>query len=258
MVIGHNPLAMLREKIAGILVLLFLVSSSCGKKELNQEHQVQKREYKSSACGLRFVRVPAGSVTLRGDDLKPTTVTLRNFYISETEVTNEQFETLISHPRPRDSNLDDSPASCITINDIQTFLKELSKKDKRDYRLPTDAEWEFAASGGLSNKLYPWGDGDATGKSRFAKASAGPVKEFAPNNFGLYGCVGNVEELLFVEYKSGLPWKPVQPSENLMLVARGGHYASWLNTVLTRVPTPANLLQELPHVGIRLVFYEKK
>jgi formylglycine-generating enzyme required for sulfatase activity/serine/threonine protein kinase len=109
---------------------------------------------------------------------------------------------------------DDHPVVHICWDDAQAFCQWLSQKEKQTYRLPTEAEWEYACRAGTTDKSYGGDDpeqltkigniADATAKSKFpawslVKSSDGwlytsPVGQFRPNNFGLYDMVGNAAE----------------------------------------------------------------
>ena len=155
---------------------------------------------------------------------------------------------------------DEHPVVNVSWNDAQKFCGWLSRTDRRTYRLPTEAEWEYAARGGTTT-LYPSGDDpesivkignifDATAKAKFdfegsLKASDGyvftaPVGRFAANGFGLYDVTGNVWEWCEDVYdtksyasRSGLTIDPKVVTGSESRVLRGG---SWgLNPRVARL-----------------------
>jgi formylglycine-generating enzyme required for sulfatase activity len=101
----------------------------------------------------------------------------------------------------------DHPVLCLTYKDVQAYAKWAGK------RLPTEAEWEFAARGGLQDQPYVWGDQERperdTGLDGFTAVA--PVKSFAPNGYGLYDMAGNVWEMCEDWY--GLEYYKVSPKE---------------------------------------------
>ena len=120
------------------------------------------------------------------------------------------------HPDGPGSDLEgrsDHPVVNIAYEDAQTYAKWAGK------RLPTEAEWEYAARGGLEGKLYPWGDELKPGGKWQANIWQGnfpndnskedgfkttaPVKSFSPNGYGLFDISGNVWELVADEYEKG-------------------------------------------------------
>ena len=112
------------------------------------------------------------------------------------------------HPEGKGSDLkgrDDYPVSCVNFDDAEAYAKWAGK------RLPTEAEWEYAARGGLQNKMYTWGDELKPGDKWMANTFQGtfptsdtredgfrgpaPVKSYPPNGYGLYDMAGNVWEI---------------------------------------------------------------
>jgi len=131
------------------------------------------------------------------------------FLIDRCEVTNAQYEKFMKatgHKAPVDWNNDnfnkpDHPVAGVSWFDAEAYAKWAGK------RLPTEAEWEKAARGGLVGKIYPWGDsishdnandsfepqyGGTGGRDRWAYTS--PVGSFPPNGYGLYDVAGNASE----------------------------------------------------------------
>ena len=173
--------------------------------------------------GIRFRLIPGGVYQLGSPaaeagryahELLPYTVTLRSFYIADTETTNAQYARFLKatgHLPPlywHDKNLNapTQPVAGVSWHDAQAFAQWLTQATGVSHRLPTEAEWEAAARGGLSGQIYPWGSDapDAGGKFRanynpgdFAAdgfAPSAPVGSFAPNGFGLFDMAGNVAE----------------------------------------------------------------
>jgi formylglycine-generating enzyme len=74
------------------------------------------------------------------------------------------------------------------------FCRWLSRKEGRSYRLPTEAEWEYAARGGLEQRDYPWGNESPLGRAAVVRDSTMPGGSFPPNGYGLFDMAGNVAE----------------------------------------------------------------
>ena len=132
----------------------------------------------------------------------------RSFALSKYEVTQGEWRSVMG-PNPSEftSCGDTCPVEQVTWDDVQEFIRRLSAKTGEQYRLPSEAEWEYAARAG-SRTRYPWGDeasheyanygtddccnGFAQGRDRWKNTA--PVGQFAANGFGLYDMIGNVWE----------------------------------------------------------------
>jgi len=179
------------------------------------------------------------------------TVYLDAFYMDKYEVTVGQYKKFINatgHSAPDWSNVskysptDNHPIVYVSWNDAQKYAKWAGK------RLPTEAEWEKAARGGLVGKKFPWGDKDPDGtQCNFADKNTdysrsdksvddgyqytAPVGSFTPNGYGLYDMAGNVWEWCAdwyaEDYYANSPSRnPQGPSSGEYRVCRGG---SWLD-----------------------------
>ena len=173
-------------------------------------------EIVSEVDGATMVLIPAGTFqmgsTIGDSDEQPVhTVTLNAFYMDIHEVTNARYQKFVEstgHPQPPLShnprfNASDTPVVRVNWRDAVAYAVWANK------RLPTEAEWEYAARGGLVGKPYPNGDiityVDANlagvGKTDRWKWTA-PVGSFPPNGYNLYDMAGNVWEWCFDEYNS--------------------------------------------------------
>ncbi len=132
-------------------------------------------------------------------------VTLQPFSISKTEITYAQWTACVEDGgcngyRPGAPPSDAVPASAISWRDAAAYAQWLSGETGRSYRLPTEAEWEYAARGGTTS-AYWWGD-----KFDAAKAPRDKLREAASlpeNAFGLQGMLGNVSEWTLDCYVNG-------------------------------------------------------
>jgi formylglycine-generating enzyme required for sulfatase activity len=149
---------------------------------------------------LEFVKVEGGPHTIYSDDFEvpPIHVQLSSFYMQKTEVTQELWETVMGSNPSSDKSGKNFPVTDISWLDCQVFVEKLNKITNKKYRLPTEAEWEYAALGGKLSKGYKyagsneidevaWYRGNSYGKTK-------GVAEKKPNELGLYDMSGNVWE----------------------------------------------------------------
>lgn len=86
------------------------------------------------------------------------------------------------------------PVAYVSAADAGHYCRWLSEQTGKTVRLPTEAEWEMAARGGIRHARYPWGWGKPEGRARFNARAVSRVGSFEPNSFGLYDMAGNVFE----------------------------------------------------------------
>ena len=196
-----------------------------------------------------MVVIPAGSFQMGSNDgdadEKPVhSVNIKRFALGKYEVTQGQWETVMgSDPSKFTSCGDNCPVKQVSWDDIQQYIQKLNQKTGQNYRLPSEAEWEYAARAGSSSK-YWWGDtasheyanygkdeccgGLAQGRDKWENTA--PVGQFPANAFGLYDMHGNVWEWVQDCYHDSYMGAPndgsawVTGGEQKSRVLRGG---SW-------------------------------
>ena len=176
-----------------------------------------------------------GATSKQGDDAyynaRPThRVTLSDYYIGETEVTQALWKAVMgSNPSFfKGSNL---PVENVSYDDVKTFITKLNQKTGKSFRLPTEAEWEYAARGGKKSKGYKYSGsnniGDVAWYECNSKFEINPVKKKRPNELGIYDMSGNVWEWCsdwYGGYSSNAQTNPQGPSSGSYRVRRGGFW----------------------------------
>lgn len=176
------------------------------------------------------------------DEKPPHRVTLtKDFYIGETEVTQALWKAVMgftptaSSPQWSTANGlgDDFPAYNISYEDVQQFISRLSSLTGAQFRMPTEAEWEYAARGGSKSKGYQYSGSNALGDVAWYYGNSGgkthAVKTKKANELGLYDMSGNVWEWCSDwkgNYTSSSAVDPTGADSGSMRVQRGG---SWDN-----------------------------
>lgn len=151
--------------------------------------------------GMKFVRIPPGEY-LRGsptdenareaDEHQHKVRLTRPFYLGVTEVTQKQWHAVMGH-HPAGVRGDDLPANRISWHDAVTFCLRLSAQDGRKYRLPTEAEWEYACRAGTTGP-HAGNVDDLAWYHANSDQQTRPVATRQPNAWGLYDMHGNVWE----------------------------------------------------------------
>jgi len=157
-----------------------------------------------------------------------------NFYMGRFEVTQAQWKSIMGKNPSKNKDSELNPVEDVSWNDVQDFIRELNQRTGRNYRLPTEAEWEYAArSGGRREKWagttnesdlgnYAWYDDNSRRNSH-------QVGQKRPNGFGIYDMSGNVAEWVSDTYdndyyKNSPRINPTGPSRDNDRVFRGGSY----------------------------------
>jgi formylglycine-generating enzyme required for sulfatase activity len=199
----------------------------------------------TNTLGMRLFRVPPGSFPMGGslgagaprDDERAHWVRLtRPYWISEREVTIEQyFRIMPRNPAVFDTTVPHDPRVPVTRvswDDAMKFCRKLSESEGKTYRLPTEAEWEYACRAGTNSAWA--GDGNADRMAWHQGNSSGlphPTGTKGWNHWGLYDMHGNVAEWCLDQYVSDYPQTPDDPLVTLPdprapRVVRGGSFAT--------------------------------
>lgn len=217
-----------------------------------------------------FIAIPAGTFVMGrdpgpdeftpdkrvpADEAPAHTIAVTSFYLAKYETTNAEYKRFVEatgHPAPRSwkqgnypPGQDDFPVTEVSWHDAQAYCDWLTKTNGEGitFRLPTEAEWEYAARG-ADGRLFPWGSfwRDGTANTRQAKGTNEvlllPVN-VEPNNtrdksaFGVFGMGGNVCEWTASDFTvyPGSPYRPAGRDLECK-VYRGGHFASPLSDAL--------------------------
>jgi formylglycine-generating enzyme required for sulfatase activity len=153
--------------------------------------------------------------------------TLADFYIGKYEVTRAQWQAIMGN-NPLWSNTPDSPADMVSWNDAQAFIIRLNARTGRNYRLPTEAEWKYAAREGKNNSEYLYSGSDdhhavASWYPVFGEPK--PVGQKLPNALGIYDMSGSVEEWCQDWYDTKFKHKVYMTG--VYLVTKSGKTSKW-------------------------------
>jgi len=263
-------------KLAMLTVLIVWATNACGSR--------QDTEVFTNALGMKFVLIPAGSFMMgspisektvgRGEVPQHRVEISKPFFLQTREVTQSQWKAVMgTEPwkgkKEVKANCPSCPAVYISYLDIQEFIKRLNQKEETArYRLPTEAEWEYACRAGSETAYsfgddpkqldkYAWHAGNAYAKG---EAYAHAVERKRPNAWGLYDMHGNVWEWCSdwygEEYYLHSPARDPKgpPSSKFGRVLRGGSFSFYPPALRSATRIPGGQSNRfLRDAGFRLV-----
>ena len=218
------------------------MKSNANSKVSHQQGEVPKitRESIFKKIISNMVRIEGGTFTM-GSESKPIgntfftelplhKVTISSFYPCRYEVTQEEWERVMGNNPSRFIN-DKCPVEIVSWEDCLLFIRKFNIMTGKELRLPTEAEWEFAARGGNYSRGYTYSGGNVIDSVAWYKGNSNghshPVGQKCPNELRLYDMSGNVWEWCgdwAGEYNFYLQTDPVGPSSAINRIYRGG---SW-------------------------------
>ncbi len=158
-------------------------------------------------------------------------VTLSDYYIGRYEVTQKEWQAVMGD-NPSKFYGDNLPVDYVSWNDCQDFINKLNQLTGLKFRLPTEAEWEFAARGGKQSKGYKYSGSDNAKNIAWYEKNSGSkphqVGTKEPNELGIYDMSGNVGEWCgdwYGRYSSSAQTNPTGPSSGSGRVLRGGGWS---------------------------------
>ena len=185
-------------------------------------------------------------------------VTVSDFYIGRYEVTQAQWRAVMGE-KTFDTMGDNVPADYVSWFDANAFIKKLNALTGKRFRLPTEAEWEYAARGGRLSKGYRYSGSDNIDEVAWYNLSKGNshfVGQKVPNELGIYDMSGNIWEWcsdFWGDYSSKAQINPTGPSTGSYRVLRGGAWARGESDCCASGRSSNTEGIRLPICGFRLV-----
>ena len=220
------------------------VTSVSNEKDITKEPTKKESSGKEEVTDLgkdvklEMILIPAGKFVMgspesekgrsKGETQHEVTFT-KAFYMGKYEVTQEQWESVMGNNPSIKIKGARLPVTNVSWNDCQDFIKKLNAKTNGGYRLPTEAEWEYACRAGTTTK-YSVGDKITPKDANYRDSKIGEpvaVGSYKPNAFGLYDMHGNVWEWCedwYADYQAGAVTDPKGPATGERRVLRGGSF----------------------------------
>jgi len=221
-----------------LLLAVFTLTATLGNAQKNTSKSTTA---KSIEPPMVFVE---GGTFMMGCDLecfnccmkweKPAhQVTVDGFYIGKYEVTQAQWKAVMGS-NPSNFKGDNLPVESVSWDEVQEFIGKLNAQTGKHYRLPTEAEWEFAARGGNKSKGYKYSGSNTADHVAWhtynSKDKTHTVGTKSPNELGIYDMSGNVYEWCndwYANYSSDAQTNPQGPSTGSFRVGRGGGWIDY-------------------------------
>ena len=235
----------------------FIITSpqdNYGHRSVRLVHDTILLEYTYQSININGVKinmipVKGGTFTM-GSGKEQHQVTLSDYYIAQSELTQALWKAVMG-TNPSNVKGDNLPVECVSWHDCQLFIQKLNDLTGLHFRLPTEAEWEYAAQGGQKSKGYTYaGSNDIDEVAWYTSNSENKlhaVGEKLPNELGIYDMTGNVWEWCADTFDNS-------SEGHKEAVLRGGAYDNRAATCkLTTSRTTRKITYITPFAGFRLL-----
>lgn len=232
-----EPVKRILLKIAGNVTLLALLMFTVCKSSA-QRHPAEPEMVNVEGGAFIMGCTPEqGNDSIQGRDCesdeKPAhSVTLRSFQIGKYEVTQAQWQAIMGD-NPSEFKGDNRPVENVSWNEVREFILRLNVATGKNYRLPTEAEWEYAARGGKRSQGYKYSGSNDPDEVAWYRGNYGgqthPVSAKKANELGIYDMSGNVYEWCqdwYGNYSASSQHNPAGASNGSARVLRGGFWNS--------------------------------
>lgn len=203
------------------------------------QQQISYQTFYANGVSFQMAKVVAGTFYMgatseqqspEGDETKHKVTLTKTYYLGKTEVTQALWQAVMGS-NPSNFKGDNKPVECVSWNDCQEFISRLNAATGKNFRLPTEAEWEFAARGGNNSRHYQYsGSNNLLDVAWYTDNSSNTTHDVASkqaNELGIYDMSGNVWEWCsdwYGSYSSNHQYDPAGATSGSYRVLRGG---SW-------------------------------
>ena len=241
LIIGQHNLSLKKEGYAELKATIEIAEGKISTYNFTMQKQPNEQTFNVNGVEFKMIRVEGGTFSMgatseQGSDVydweKPIhSVTLSDYYIGETEVTQELWQAVMGSNPSYFTGNNQRPVDSVSWNDCQEFIRRLNSLTGKNFRLPTEAEWEYAARGGKYCKdyVYKYSGSNNVDEVAWYYGNSGrtthPVKTKKANELGLYDMSGNVGEWCndwYGDYQGYSQTNPTGPSKGEYRVLRGG------------------------------------
>jgi serine/threonine protein kinase len=214
----------------GVIAIIGLVSIGLWFTKKDQPAVSQEKHYEPEMISVAGGTFIMGSKNGADDAIPAHEVTLSSFEISKFEITQSQWQAVMNS-NPSWNKCDNCPVEQVSWNDVQQYIEKLNSLTGKQYRLPTEAEWEFAAFGGIKSRKFTYSGSDQINEVAWYSANSSEnshaIGTKKANELGLFDMSGNVWEWCsdwYGSYSGASQSNPNGPSSGDTKVLRGGSF----------------------------------
>lgn len=263
---------MKRHSLAMAALLLFVLAISAGCKK---DDSTYNKSFTVEGVTFKMVFVRGGTFTMGGTEEqgvygnnlfeRPThSVTLSDFYMGETEVTQALWQAVMGN-NPSHNVGENLPVEMINWDKCQEFVSKLntmlaSQLGGKQFVMPTEAEWEYAARGGNKSKKYMYSGSNEINEVGWHRDNSEehtcPVAGKKANELGIYDMTGNVGEWCsdwFGTYSDVAQTNPIGPETGTIRISRGGYFCTMYENCRLSWRGGGNPNEAYNYIGLRLV-----